>query len=119
MHFAATLVAAASLLKLSTAGYTLEDDYLSGDFFSKFDFFNGGDPTHGFVNYVDRGTAQKDGYINTDGGKVFMGVDSTSIAGAGGRNSVRLTSTKAYTHALVVLDLAHMPGGVCGAWPAL
>jgi beta-glucanase (GH16 family) len=31
---------------------------------------------------------------------------------------VRLTSKNSYTHGLVILDLAHMPGGVCGTWPA-
>ena len=44
--------------------------------------------------------------------------DSTNVASGRGRNSVRLTSTKQYTHGLVVLDLAHMPGSACGIWPA-
>jgi hypothetical protein len=29
-----------------------------------------------------------------------------------------LESTNTYTHGLVILDLAHMPGSVCGSWPA-
>jgi hypothetical protein len=45
-----------------------------------------------------------------------MGVDHTNVA-SGGRQSVRLTSKKAYTHGLIVLDASHMPGG-CGTWPA-
>ena len=48
-----------------------------------------------------------------------MGVDHTNIATGSGRASVRLTSQKSYNHGLVILDLAHMPGGICGTWPAL
>ncbi len=48
-----------------------------------------------------------------------MGVDHTNIATSSGRASVRLTSQKSYNHGLVILDLAHMPGGICGTWPAL
>ena len=44
--------------------------------------------------------------------------DSSSAGSGRGRNSVRLTSTKQYTHGLVVLDLEHMPGSACGLWPA-
>ena len=47
-----------------------------------------------------------------------MGVDSTNVATGSGHNSVRITSKKSYNHGLVILDLAHMPGGVCGTWPA-
>ena len=48
-----------------------------------------------------------------------MGVDHTNVASGAGRASVRLTSEKSYNHGLVILDLAHMPGGICGTWPAL
>jgi hypothetical protein len=48
-----------------------------------------------------------------------MGVDHTNVASGAGRASVRLTSKKSYNHGLVILDLAHMPGGICGTWPAL
>jgi hypothetical protein len=48
-----------------------------------------------------------------------MGVDHTKVASGAGRASVRLTSKKSYNHGLVMLDLAHMPGGTCGTWPAL
>lgn len=50
---------------------------------------------------------------------VTIGVDHNSVASGRGRDSVRLTSTNQYNHALVVIDLAHMPGSVCGSWPAL
>lgn len=56
-----------TLALMSTTGcaqYTLADDYMSGgNFFSKFSFFTAGDPTGGFVQYVDESTAQSAGYI--------------------------------------------------------
>ena len=70
------------------------------------------------MQYVAQSTAQSDGLINTNNGAVYMGVDHTNVATGSGRNSVRITSTKSYNHGLVILDLAHMPGGVCGTWPA-
>ena len=49
-----------------------------------------------------------------------MGVDHSNAAPQG-RESVRLTSTRVYDSGplLFLLDLSHMPGGVCGSWPAL
>ncbi|OAL26150.1 hypothetical protein AYO20_10203 [Fonsecaea nubica] len=76
------------------------------------------DPTNGYVQYVDQNTAQRGGLINTDSGAVYMGVDHTNVASGSGRQSVRLTSKKSYNHGLIILDLSHMPGGICGAWPA-
>ena len=115
MHFSSVLFAL-GVAKTAVAGYSLVDDYSSSNFFSMFDFFQGHDPTNGFVNYVDQGTAQSDGLINTNG-PVYIGVDSTNQASSG-RKSVRLTSKKAYNHMLVVLDINNMPTG-CGTWPAL
>ncbi|MCJ1290014.1 hypothetical protein MMC34_001549 [Xylographa carneopallida] len=133
MHFA-TLLVSAGLVHLSIAGYTLEDDYSAANFFSMFNFqtvstrtysvkknpanwIQESDPTGGYVNYLDQPTAQSDGLINTNNGLVYIGVDNTNVASGRGRNSVRLESKKTYTHALIVLDLAHMPAG-CGTWPA-
>ncbi len=48
-----------------------------------------------------------------------MGVDTTNVASGRGRNSVRITSKKSYdAGSLIILDLSHMPGSVCGTWPA-
>ncbi|KIV77202.1 hypothetical protein PV11_09019 [Exophiala sideris] len=113
-----TLFALAGLVSFSTAGYVLEDDYSGDSFFSMFDFFTGADPTNGYVNYVDQSTAQSDGLISSNGSAIYMGVDHTNVASGSGRSSVRLTSTKSYTHGLIILDLEHMPGGICGTWPA-
>jgi hypothetical protein len=71
------------------------------------------------VNYVNRDTAQSNGLINASSSNgVYIGVDHTNTANKPGRNSVRLESTTTYKHGLVILDLAHMPGSVCGTWPA-
>ena len=77
------------------------------------------DPTHGYVNYVDQNTAQSNGLYSVQNGQVIIGVDHQNKASGRGRDSVRLTSNAAYTHGLVVVDIAHMPGNVCGSWPAL
>lgn len=113
-----TLLAVAGFVDLSVAGYALVDDYSGANFFNMFDFFTGADPTNGYVNYVDQGTAQSGGLINTNG-PAYIGVDYTNVASGSGRSSVRLSSKASYTHMLTVIDLAHMPGGVCGTWPAL
>ena len=82
-------------------------------------YFQEPDPTQGFVHYVDKATASQNGLIGTSQGSVYIGVDNKNIADSGGRQSVRLTSFKGYNHGLVILDLAHMPGNICGTWPAL
>ena len=46
-----------------------------------------------------------------------MGVDSVNPAPSG-RPSVRVSSKKSYNHGLVIADIPHMPGGICGVWPA-
>jgi len=70
------------------------------------------------VDYVNRSTATNNGLVSTSGGSVYIGVDHSHTT-TSGRQSVRLGSNKTYTHGLVILDLEHMPGSVCGTWPAL
>ncbi|GAD92526.1 hypothetical protein PVAR5_1119 [Paecilomyces variotii No. 5] len=117
MHSTTFLPALAALAKLSTAAYTLQQDFGISNFFDNFAFFTGTDPTNGFVQYVDQSTAQSAGLIST-GSSVYIGVDNTNVASSSGRESVRISSTATYEHGLVILDLAHMPGGICGTWPA-
>ncbi|KAI4155796.1 MAG: hypothetical protein LQ340_000771 [Diploschistes diacapsis] len=118
MRFFFTLFTAAGTLSLAAAQYGLVEDFFSGNFFDHFTFYTGADPTAGWVNYVDRATAQNDGLINTNKG-AFIGVDSTTNnVAAPGRNSVRLSSNNAYTHMLLTLQLYNMPGGIPGTWPA-
>lgn len=108
----------AILFKFCAARYVLEANYTSANWFDQFTFFTGVDPTAGYVNYVNQTTATNNGYINTDDGSVYMGVDSTNIATGSGRDSVRITSNAAYNYGLFALDVSHMPGGICGTWPA-
>ncbi len=48
---------------------------------------------------------------------IYMGVDATAIA-PDGRGAVRVSSKQSFQHALVIADIVHMPGGICGTWPA-
>lgn len=113
-----TVFAAFFFIRSSIAGYTLVDDYTPSNFFSKFDFFTDSDPTNGFVDYVSESTASSGGLISTSASSVYMGVDHTNVV-TSGRSSVRLTSTASYNAgSLIILDLEHMPGGICGTWPA-
>lgn len=113
-----TLLFSLLLVDLSIAGYVLEDDYSPSNFFDQFTFFTSTDPTNGFVDYVDQATAASAGYISNTSSSVYIGTDSENIT-PDGRPSVRITSNKSYnTGTLVLLDLEHMPGGICGTWPA-
>ncbi|PGH19217.1 hypothetical protein AJ80_04188, partial [Polytolypa hystricis UAMH7299] len=113
------LTLAAALLKLSSATYILEDNYQPSNFFDKFDFFSDADPSNAFVKYVDRSTAKHLGLIETRQDAVYMGVDHKSVVSSGaGRKSVRIETKKTYKHGLIIADIEHMPGGICGTWPA-
>ncbi|KEF63549.1 endo-1,3(4)-beta-glucanase [Exophiala aquamarina CBS 119918] len=113
---------ALSLLLIPTAlaSYALQDDYAGSAFAGMFDFFTSqdDDPTHGYVNYISQAAAQNSGLYQIQNGAVYMGVDSTNVASGRGRDSIRISSKKSYNHGLFVLDLAHMPAGACGTWPA-
>ncbi|KIV93419.1 hypothetical protein PV10_04632 [Exophiala mesophila] len=109
-----------ALTPVAFAQYVLEDDYLAGDFASHWNFFTDDDPTNGYVDYVDEATAVSSGLLSTlVNGSVFLGVDSTNPGTGRGRPSVRIESKKNYNNGgLFIIDLAHMPGGQCGSWPA-
>ena len=114
MHFS-TLLSASAFASSALAGYVLQDDYVSKDFYANFDFFTAPDPTHGFVQYVDQAKAKSLNLFNTTA-KASWGVD-TKNKDAAGRASIRLTSKKTYNKGLFVIDVQHMPFG-CGTWPA-
>jgi len=108
------------LLSVSSGqNYALKQNYSGSGFFDGWDFFTAGDPTHGTVNYVNQSYAQKMGYINTDGGSVYIGTDMKNNVPANvrGRDSVRISTKQAYRYGLFIMDLTHMPTG-CGTWPA-
>ncbi|KAK5163045.1 uncharacterized protein LTR77_010980 [Saxophila tyrrhenica] len=99
------------------ADFSLTEDYFAeGDFFDRFTFWDSRDPTHGFVQYQARENAQ--GWlIDSTATKARMRVDSDSFASQG-RASVRITSRSSYQFGLFIVDIEHMPGGICGTWPA-
>ncbi|OAA56212.1 glycoside hydrolase family 16 protein [Niveomyces insectorum RCEF 264] len=118
------------------AEYVLRRTYDAANFADSFAFRTAadfadlnGDPTNGFVNYVDVDTAADLGLfrvINVAGDasrrqqQVFLGVDNTSTLSTRvqGRNSLRLESFDTFDRGLLVADIAHMPGNQCGVWPA-
>ncbi|KAI4132541.1 MAG: hypothetical protein LQ338_000640 [Usnochroma carphineum] len=110
-----TFVLCSSLLQLSFAAYTLQDDYSGANFLKGFTFFTDTDPTAGYVDYVN---GQSSGLFSQSGGSVKLSVDSSSVASGRGRKSVRVTSKASYNHALIIINVGHMPGNICGVWPA-
>lgn len=122
MPFAKNLVRLGGALSLASSAqaqtYTIQDTYDATNFFEGFEFFNGPDPTAGFVQYVDAATANSTGLAGFADNGVYLGVDYQTANPASGRNSVRVTTTKAYTHGLIIADIAHQPAAVCGSWPA-
>lgn len=113
-----TLSLGALFATAANAQYSLSQTYDVSNFFSSFDFFTDHDPTNGFVEYVDGDTANSLNLTSTLTGTVIMGVDSTETNPANGRKSVRVTSQQSFNHGLFIADIAHMPGSICGAWPA-
>lgn len=122
MHFSNRLVALAGTILLASkaaqAKYQLDTTYDTTNFFDQFDFFTQPDPTKGFVEYVDGQTANKEGLAGYSKGGIYMGVDYKTVNPANGRKSVRVTSKKAFTRGLFIADILHMPGSICGSWPA-
>ena len=134
--YCSTFLARGIILGTCSAGYVLETRYTAANWWNQFDFFTVccptstkcitvscthpllqlKDPTNGFVNYVDRDTAIDNGYIDTVNGQVYLGVDHTNIVDGNSRDSVRICSNASYNYGLVVLDVSHMPGGICGTW---
>ncbi|KAK9436254.1 Concanavalin A-like lectin/glucanase [Metarhizium brunneum] len=103
---------------IAHAGYLLDTTYDSTNFFNSFDFFTLPDPTGGFVQYVDGQTANQEGLAVYAKGGIYMGVDSKTKNPPNGRKSVRVSSKKSFTRGLFIADIAHMPGSICGTWPA-
>ena len=80
------------------------EEYYGNNFFNKFDFYDGNDPTHGYVNYVRilDSNAVNDGLILVNSNSsVYIGCDHTNIAN-NGRNSVRITSKAVYDYGLFI-----------------
>jgi len=98
--------------------YSLAFTYNSGNFFNYFSFFTSTDPTEGYVDYVSQSVADNAGLVNSNNGQVYLGVDHTTYNPSGGRESVRLSSDQSWGQGVFIADIEHMPGGICGVWPA-
>ncbi|KPM44869.1 hypothetical protein AK830_g1593 [Neonectria ditissima] len=116
--------------------FSLKTTYNSTNFFNQFNFrdaayYNninpayGGDPTNGSVNYLNKSRAISSGIASTEDGQVYLGVDYTNKAKLRGksktihgRDSVRLESKATWSSGLLIADIAHMPGSICGVWPS-
>ncbi|EXJ94108.1 hypothetical protein A1O1_02501 [Capronia coronata CBS 617.96] len=108
----------------SSASYQLVKNYTGEGFFDNFEFFSGHDPTNGFVQYVDLDTANQTGLAgfassSAFNNAVYLGVDWWSLnVTPAGRPSTRVESVDTFNHSLWIADIKHMPGGICGSWPA-
>jgi len=111
------IAALLGVFQLAHSAYVLDKTYSGTSFFDGWDFFTAGDPTHGYVDYVDRNAAQSHGLINATSSQVYIGTDYKNQASGRGRQSVRLTSKTVFNSGLFIIDLSHMPTG-CGTWPA-
>jgi hypothetical protein len=113
-----SFAALACVAGIASAQYTLQDTFDTSNFFDAFSFFTGSDPTHGFVDYAGTQNANETSLAGYANNAVYLGVDYTTVNPSGGRASVRMTSDATYTHGLFIADIEHMPGGICGVWPA-
>ncbi|KAJ5742450.1 uncharacterized protein N7511_011469 [Penicillium nucicola] len=106
---------------VAATSYSLVETWQGKNFLDYFNFHVGSDPTNGYVNYLDKESAESAGLVKVmDSGSVYLGVDhkTTLDPNGKGRDSVRIGSKKYYDQSLVIADIAHMPGSVCGTWPA-
>ncbi|KAF9044712.1 glycoside hydrolase family 16 protein [Hymenopellis radicata] len=103
----------------STFIWLLQDEYSGDTFFECFGFYDGDDPTHGSVNYVNSTDAFSKGlaYIGDNKEVIMKGDNTTWLAEGVYRDSVRISSYAQYNTGLFILDLNHAPWG-CGVWPA-
>ncbi|KAJ8516684.1 hypothetical protein ONZ45_g6042 [Pleurotus djamor] len=102
------------------ATYFMQDEIIGTAFLTTFNFEAISDPTHGRVNYVDAGTAQRQNLTFASGNTFILRADSKTVLSSSGpgRNSVRIQSKKSYTTHVAIFDIRHMPQG-CGTWPAV
>lgn len=100
--------------------YRIKDSFKPRYFFDEFNQFDTSDSRHGFVQYVDGPTAHSQKLVDTTttgNSSIYIGVDHVNKA-PHGRTSVRVSTQRTYNQGLFIADIAHMPGGICGVWPA-
>lgn len=103
--------------------YSLSETYAGEQFFDKFNYFTGYDPTGGMVHYVPQPQAEQLNLTYSSASRSILRVDTSvgpnSVPDAStGRFSVRVTSKSTYDKGLFLFDVRHAPLG-CATWPAL
>ncbi|KAF5000967.1 hypothetical protein FGRMN_1337 [Fusarium graminum] len=101
--------------------YSLATSFMGDSLLSGFQWFNGADPSNGFVQYQDLAGANKYGLYSVDpfSETVRLRPDSGTRVGLDeGRPSVRLESKDTFQYGLFIADFKHMPISQCGTWPA-
>lgn len=101
--------------------YLLAEKWQGDSFLEHIEFFTGADPTNGYVTYQNQSSAESSGLFKvTSSGSMYLGVDHTNTLdpNGAGRDSVRVESKLFYKQGLYIVDIEHMPGSVCGTWPA-
>ncbi|KAI0820011.1 concanavalin A-like lectin/glucanase domain-containing protein [Trametes gibbosa] len=120
MRTALAALSLASILIISaSAHFVLTDEYIGRGFLQSWNWETLDDPTHGRVNYLSQTDSLNENLTYATDNKFIMRADFNNVVSPAsrGRDSVRITSQRAYDEAVVVLDLSHMPEG-CGTWPA-
>jgi len=112
------LAAASTLAFADGQEYKLVEKYVGPHFFDRWDWYDGGDPTHGTVDFVNAQEAFQDKLAWASAQRVYMGVDNTSILPPGqGRKAIKLLSKTIYNSGLFIMTAENVPAA-CGAWPA-
>ncbi|KAG6866246.1 hypothetical protein C0991_006833 [Blastosporella zonata] len=97
--------------------WTLTETHAGNNFFDGWDFFVGGDPTNGIVQYVSQDVGNSSNLVEVNGnGNAVMRVETTPTV-QNTRQSIRITTQSSFNGGLVVMSAVHMPTG-CGTWPA-
>ncbi|KAI0675187.1 concanavalin A-like lectin/glucanase domain-containing protein [Trametes maxima] len=118
-----TAIAAFSLVSLLMppvrANFVLTDEFIGRDFLQSWEWTTIDDPTHGRVNYLSMLDSLNENLTYASDDKFIMRADFQKVVPptARGRDSVRISSYRAYDESVAILDLQHMPEG-CGTWPA-
>eukprot|EP00930_Biecheleria_cincta_P101943 TRINITY_DN9359_c0_g1_i1.p1 TRINITY_DN9359_c0_g1~~TRINITY_DN9359_c0_g1_i1.p1 ORF type:complete len:456 (-),score=53.94 TRINITY_DN9359_c0_g1_i1:205-1521(-) len=122
MHLAAIaaliLLASTPSRSQETGDYTLVESHVGRDFFDKWTFYTGPDPTHGDVSFQSLEEAESAGLATASEDRVYLGVDANTVLQAGqDRKATKILSNSVFNSGLFVLRADHVPSA-CGAWPA-
>jgi len=98
------------------------ETFAGQSFFDGFTFWDdnvdGGDPTHGMVDYVNYQTALQLGLVGINPQQhAIMAVSTAAVDSTSSRPSVRISTSRTFTGGLLIADIVHMPTG-CGTWPS-